>query len=330
MDSLKIYSHGEIFHLVKQRVGEVKLGEKVQFIHSLSSLHKSTAKFVLFGVPEDIGVRANYGIGGTHTAWLPALKTLLNMQSNSFLIGEEILILGHLEISEPADKSMEALQNKVSTIDNLVYPIIEQIINANKIPIVIGGGHNNATGIIWGASLAHRRKINVVNIDAHADLRKTEGRHSGNGFSYALQNGHLNLYHIFGLQQSYVHKDLPSYLNDMPNIKAFYFEDLLKSEHSIQKNWLEFVKGLPEPCGLEIDLDSVANVLSSASSTSGFALNDIRCLLLSSTKKFSYLHICEGATQLADGRQDLTTGKTIAYLIGDFIKALRPHTYRQP
>jgi formiminoglutamase len=330
MDSLKIYSQGEIFQLVKQRVGEVKLGEKVQFIHSFSGLHKSTAKFVLFGIPEDIGVRANYGIGGAQTAWLPALKTLLNMQSNSFLTGEEILILGHLEISEPADKSVEALQNKVSTIDSLVYPIIEQIISANKIPIVIGGGHNNAAGIIWGASLAHQQKINIVNIDAHADLRKTEGRHSGNGFSYALQNGHLNRYHIFGLQQSYVHKDLPSYLNDMPNIKAFYFEDLLKSGHSIQKNWLEFIKGLPEPCGLEIDLDSIANVLSSASSPTGFALNDIRSLLLSSTKKFSYLHICEGATQLADGRQDLTTGKTIAYLISDFIKALRPHTYQQP
>ena len=83
---------------------------------------------------------------------------------------------------------------------------------------------------------------------------------------------------------------------------------------------MAFIKDLPEPCGLEIDLDSIANVLSSASSPSGFALNDIRAFVLSSAKKFNYLHLCEGATLLADGRQDLTTGKTIAFLVSDFIK----------
>lgn len=323
MDSLKIYAYPEVATLINQRSGEVKLGEKVQFVSALDELHTCTAKFVLLGIPEDIGVRANLGVGGANTAWLPALKALLNMQNNSFFKGEELVILGCLEIAEPKDTSLEGLRNKVNAIDHLVYPIIEQIISANKIPIVIGGGHNNAMGIIWGASLAHKSKMNIVNIDAHADLRKAEGRHSGNGFTYALQNGFLNQYRIFGLQQNYVHADLPNFMASNTNIRACYDEDLLKSEKTILENWKAFIKDLPEPCGLELDLDSIAHVLSSAISPAGFSLNDIRTIILSSTKKFSYFHLCEGATLLADGRQDLTTGKTMAFLISDFIKTMR-------
>ena len=52
------------------------------------------------------------------------------------------------------------------------------------------------------------------------------------------------------------------------------------------------------------------------------------CALLASTAvmaqdaKPAYLHICEGATQLADGRKNDTTGKLISYLVSDFIKEL--------
>ena len=34
----------------------------------------------------------------------------------------------------------------------------------------------------------------------------------------------------------------------------------------------------------------------------------------------AYLHICEGATQLATGQTDFSTGKLISYLVSDFIK----------
>jgi len=37
--------------------------------------------------------------------------------------------------------------------------------------------------------------------------------------------------------------------------------------------------------------------------------------------KPAYLHICEGAVQLHDGRKDENTGKLISYLVSDFIKA---------
>lgn len=332
MDRLRIYTQGDILELVNTRHGETKLGEKVQVYNhdhretaledgiTLTNLKNSPAKFVLLGIPEDIGVRANYGTGGTASAWPAALKTLLNIQSNPFLSGEEILVLGHFDIAEPSDQSVTALRGKTVAIDLLVYPVIQLIVAAGKIPILIGGGHNNAFPIIWGTFLAQQQALNVVNIDAHADLRNTEeGRHSGNGFSHALANGYLNQYRIFGLHQNYVNKALPSHIANSSNLKARYFEDLLQSP-SIGHEWQSFIEDLDTPLGLEIDLDSIENVLSSASSPSGFALNDIRGMLLHNRKKWSYLHICEGATKLANGREDLGTGKTIAYLVTDFIK----------
>jgi formiminoglutamase len=322
MDSLKIYTQSDVLALVNKREGEIKLGEKVQIISDLSDLNSSSAKFVLLGIPEDIGVRANYGVGGTKTVFNAALKALLNIQSNSFLQGDEILVLGHFEIEEPTQTNVEALRNKVSEIDSSVAPIIQKIVAAGKVPIVIGGGHNNAYPIIKGVAEASNQSINVVNIDAHADLRNTkEGRHSGNGFSFALQEKYLNEYRVFGLHQNYTHQNLATYLQENPNLKAFFFEDILQSDKTVLENWLAFTQNIPSPCGLEIDLDSIENVLSSAISPSGFALNDIRKILLSGDKTYHYLHICEGATALANGQQDLKTGKTIAYLVSDFIKA---------
>ena len=326
MDNFKLYTQQDILSLVNTRIGEQKLGEKVQVVTDLDQLRNAAAQFVLLGIPEDIGVRANHGIGGTKTAWQAALKTFLNIQSNPFLQGEEVLVLGHFEIAEPKDQSIDGLRKKVAEIDSLVSPIIEKIVAAGKIPIVIGGGHNNATPLIWGSSLALKQAINVVNIDAHADLRNpAEGRHSGNGFSYSMQNGYLNQYRIFGLHQNYVNQALPNQIATNQNIAIVYFEDLLQSQKSIPENWVDFTDDLPTPCGLEIDLDSIENLMSSAISPSGFTLNDIRSILLGNTKKYTYIHLCEGAVAMEDGRTDQKTGKAIAYLVSDFIKALRPH-----
>lgn len=338
MASFNIFSQGDILNLVNKRDGETKLGEKVAFYRhcesqsrnfgkgndeaiSIKSLIKSSAKFVLLGIPEDIGVRANYGIGGANTAWKPALKSFLNLQQNSFLKGEDILVLGEFEIPENNTKDIVKLRKCVAEIDDLVCPILQKIVEAGKIPIVIGGGHNNCYPIIKGISLAKKQKINVLNIDAHTDLRNPEeGRHSGNGFSCAIKNGYLDQYRIFGLHQNYVSEAQLEFIANNKAIKAVYFDDLLLSEQELALAAETLLKDVKSPVGLEIDLDSIASILSSAATPSGFSLNEIRQLVLTLKNNFSYLHICEGASQLSDGRIDETMGKTIAYLVSDFIK----------
>jgi len=336
MTSFKIFSQSDILNLVNTRAGETKLGERVAYLGeweviSTDSLKRSSAKFVLLGIPEDIGVRANYGIGGADTAWKPALKAFLNLQQNPFLKGEDVLVLGEFEIPENHSTDVVALRNSVKEIDDLIFPIIQTIVLSGKTPIVIGGGHNNCYPIIKGTYLARREAINVLNIDAHTDLRDpSEGRHSGNGFSTAIMDGFLDTYRIFGLHQNYVSEGQLDFIAANKGIKAAYFDDLLSNEHDIPSALKTLLKGVKSPFGLEIDLDSITGILSSAATPTGLSLNEVRKLILTAKKEFCYLHVCEGAMQLKDGRREETIGKTIAYLISDFIKALRPRNAGQP
>lgn len=45
-------------------------------------------------------------------------------------------------------------------------------------------------------------QINCVNLDAHPDYGVTEGRHSGNAFRYAEEDGYLGKYCIIGVHEN--------------------------------------------------------------------------------------------------------------------------------
>lgn len=323
MESFQIYNQSDILALTSLREGEIKLGQKVRILSASKELKDIDAKFVLIGIPEDIGVRANSGIAGAATSWEPALKALLNTQSTESLTGEELLVLGHFNFPEPINNTSEGLKEAVAQIDTQVFPLIQKIVEANKIPIIIGGGHNNAYPIIKGVSNALKTPLDVLNIDAHADLRPCTGRHSGNGFSYAIQEGFLRKYSILGLHKNYNNTAILKTINENPNIEAVFFDDLLQENTALISSYKKLTEHFGNACGLEIDLDSIENMLSSAFTPSGFSLNDIRRIILSSTMKLAYMHVCEGAVALEDGRTSPGTAKSIAYLITDFIRAQR-------
>lgn len=100
MRYFKCYSKQDILSITHVRRFETRLGERLQAISNTNnleqSLEKSTAKFVLVGIPEDIGVKANYGGGGTDSVWRPFLDSFVNIQSNDFLEGGDILLNNHL------------------------------------------------------------------------------------------------------------------------------------------------------------------------------------------------------------------------------------------
>jgi len=219
---LQLYTKATLDTFINLRKGETKFGEKVTTLYLQESLEQqlqeSTAKYVLLGIPEDIGVLANRGKAGATTAWKAVLSSLLNTQQNTVNNGKKVLVLGHLDFSEliqianDLDKTAidyyEQLSGLVSKIDEEVSYLIFQIIKAGKKPIIIGGGHNNAYGNIKGTALGRSKAINVVNFDAHTDFRNLEGRHSGNGFSYAFKQGFLKNYFMFGLHENYTAKKI--------------------------------------------------------------------------------------------------------------------------
>lgn len=325
MHHLKFYSEKYISKFTSVRPGETKLGQKLKYVESLDALEKTEARFVIFGIPEDIGIRANYGNAGAASAWEAFLKAFLNVQENDFNSGENIILLGEIDTSQLMKKAgdidvsdpnyVQKLGDLVGQLDGMVSEVVKKVILAGKFPIIIGGGHNNAFGNIKGASEAFKKPVNVINIDAHTDLRQTEHRHSGNGFSYALKNGFLNRYSVFGLHRNYTPKYIFDLMNTSEALRYRLLEELPQQDRTKEfLKELDFVK--EEKFGLELDCDAIENFPSSAVSSAGFTLEDTRNLIAAAAKEKNccYLHICE-----AIAIQNYSTGKALSYLVTDFI-----------
>lgn len=346
MTHFKFYNKQHILSLTKLRRFETKLGESVQYLPdgvTLGNFLKATtAEYVLLGVPEDIGVRANKGNGGTETAWVPFLQAFLNVQSNDFLSGENILVAGHFDFedirnlidvnAQSEEEKLEAYRHAVNTIDDEVETIINIITEAKKIPIVIGGGHNNAYPLIKGAAkglykagIIPLAQINCINLDAHADYRPLEGRHSGNAFRYAEEDGYLQKYCVVGLHENYLPQNVWVDMVNNPFMDCITYEDIFVHEKRTFMQAVAHATGFTEDTftGIDVDLDCIKGVLSSATSPSGVSQLHARQYVsfTGMDSKPAYLHICEGASKLIDGRTDPSTGKLISYLVSDFVKA---------
>lgn len=340
MEKLIRFTASDLSKITNHRSGEVKFGEKMVTIPKEQDVAKflkeCEQQFVLFGIPEDIGVRANYGRPGASTAWESAIKSIANIQHNRFCKGSQIVVLGALDVAEEMelvqnlDFNVTADRKKLSElvvkIDKEVAHIISLIVTAGKIPLVIGGGHNNAYGNIKGTALAKGKPINAVNFDAHSDFRILEGRHSGNGFSYAFEEGFLKKYFIFGLHHCYTSKSVLDKLKTLKDRVLYNTYDSMKIK--MTKNFnsemqfaLDFIKN--DSYGVEIDLDSIPNIPCSAMTLSGFSVEEVRQFIyfFGKHQNAAYLHICEGAPSLDNEKNNHLVGKLIGYLVTDFIKA---------
>jgi formiminoglutamase len=346
MKHFKFYSKEDILSLTKTRRFETRIGERLQYVKQETEwqqqLLQTTAQFVVLGIPEDIGVLANRGIGGTATAWLPFLSAFVNTKSNDFFSGDNVLLLGHFDFGDikflidsyayNPDELIEAYRHAVNIIDEEVEAVLKVIAAAGKVPVIIGGGHNNAYPIIKGVAkgLAKNNviplaQINCVNLDAHPDYAASEGRHSGNAFRYAEEDGYLGKYCIVGVQENNISQNVLMDMHNNPFIEYITYEEIFIHE---RRNFIQAVAhatGFTEDSytGIELDLDSIENVLSSASSPAGITVLQARQYInfTATDAKAAYLHICEGATQLADGRKNENTGKLISILVCDFVKA---------
>jgi formiminoglutamase len=340
MEKLLPFTMNDLAKITNHRSGEIKFGEKMITVPKgtdpISFLKTCEAKYVLLGIPEDIGIRANYGRPGAASAWDSAIKNIANIQHNRFCKGSQLIVLGqvnvfeemkeveHLDFHDVDDRSK--LSQLVKKIDKDVSHIIFNIIKAGKTPIIIGGGHNNSYGNIKGAALAKGKPVNAINFDAHSDFRILEGRHSGNGFSYAYEEGFLKKYFVFGLHENYTSKSVLDIIKKTEDRVRYNSYDSLKIRKEIEfsqemSNALAFIE--TDFFGIEIDLDAIPNIASSAMTMSGFSVEELRQFIsfFGKNKNAAYVHICEGAPDLDDEKNNHLIGKLIGYLVTDFIKS---------
>jgi formiminoglutamase len=345
LSQFKRYDKKVVLSRTHLRRYETKLGEII-LCDAAEELEKviaeTPAKYILFGIPEDIGVKANLGKGGADSAWFEFLESFLNIQSNDFLSGQNIFLAGHFDFSDaeklinvnaPTDEEkIAAYRSLVSRIDDSVEELVKMVTQNQKIPVIIGGGHNNAYPAIKGAAKGLYKaeqiplaQISCVNLDAHADYRPLEGRHSGNAFRYADEDGYLNKYCIIGIHENYLQQNVWVDIVNNPFIDFISYEDIFIHE---KRNFIQAVAhatGFTEDnyAGIELDLDSIENVLSSASTPCGITPLHARQYLNFAAVdcKVAYVHICEGASNLDNGETSSSTGKLISYLVSDFVKA---------
>ncbi len=299
--------------MTQAREGEIKLGEKI----STGAPNEST-RFLIIGIEESIGPQANFGLNGAENAFSAFLKRFLNMQSNRFLSGTEVAILGTIKTLKK-DLTINESRIAIEDLDLLLEDILITYSNENITPIIIGGGHNNTFPIINAISKIYKESLFVVNCDPHADCRKLEGRHSGNGFSYAFEKGSLSTYCPIGLHKAYNSEHIYTFL-EQNNCYYTFFEDYIKNPDGFYED-LNIIcdRAKNKILGLDIDMDSIAFMPSSAFTPSGFQLEQVRYLVqkIGSLKETKYLHLTEGAAN--DEPEKKTIGKTLAYLCWDFI-----------
>ncbi|MCE9685942.1 formimidoylglutamase [Shewanella sp. AS16] len=330
---LNYFTQAALQQLLSPREGETRLGQTVllpaqelPLAEALAAAKAEGARFAILGVGEDLGPRANLGRGGATDAFDAAMGQFLNLQSNRFLSGKECLVLGQLvtaDLQLGADSSLAQLRQAVEQLDARVIEIVSHIMDTGLEPIVIGGGHNNAYGLLMATKASTGKQVAAVNLDPHSDFRLREGRHSGNGFSYAVANGALGHYHVLGLHE------LKNSETNLAQLTAFG-----GSWHSLQQIWIRREIGLSEaleqiatalnqtrlPVGLELDTDAIARMPSSAATVAGVPLLDAAHYVqyIASHCPCAYLHLAEAAPScheagaLAGSRE---VGQSISELI---------------
>lgn len=299
---LKFFTH---------RKGETRIGD--------FDLNKKNARFVIVGIQESIGPLANNGFSGSENAFDSFLRVFLNSQVHEGLNIDQISILGSVKFT-CSFSSVELASKQVAELDDFVIELLNERVSENQIPIVIGGGHNNAYPLIKWSS--RDKAINVLNLDPHADCREIHRRHSGNSFSYAIDQGFLNEYAVLGLHEAFNNSFIRNFLVGQ-RIKHSYYEDYLVGNRNLIDDASEIIQSWnldKHRIGIEIDMDCIANMPSSAFSPSGWSLDEVRAYLMRTipqVEQLAYVHLPEAAPK--NDLEYKLVGKALTYLVRDVV-----------
>jgi formiminoglutamase len=308
--SLQLWDSDIVCKSYTTRIGEERIGDY------LLKQTISESKYVIIGIRECCGPLANNGRTGAQFAFPAFVKAFLNTQVHYNYPKNSMTILG--EVIELDNQGNSSLNDKVSELDEFLEQVLNVYVNPGQIPIFIGGGHNNALALMrWSAK---HKKLAVVNLDAHADLRSTEVRHSGNSFSTAMSEGTLLHYSVLGLHEAYNNTYILEALKNDQIFHSFY-ESYLFQHRDLMEDLTNILRHFhtDTQVGLEIDLDSIAYMPSSALSPSGWSLDQVRKfthLFVKTQKHVAYLNLTEAApiTEV----DTLIVGKALSYLVRDF------------
>ncbi|AWL10648.1 Formimidoylglutamase [Saliniradius amylolyticus] len=332
-DFLLPTSQSDLDGLVAQRPGEVKLGQRLHLSGSSPDYREAAragVKYVLLGVPEQTGPKANLGKGGAHLGWDAFLQAFVNLQSNLLFTGEQVMVAGQMDCqSSKALTDLESLRHHCAELDERLVVTLTPIFQAGLIPIIIGGGHNNAYGAIKACSQVLNTSLAVSNFDPHADFRAMEGRHSGNPFRYAHHEGFLSHYAVLGLHEQKNSQEALDALKEQGfpwySVQQISWRRELTLARAIGHVG-HYLLSSGMPVGIELDMDAISEMPTSAITRAGMSLDDALYYVdqIGRQPAVKYLHLAEAAPERHPAGEKAgmrVTGQALAELVSGFIKA---------
>lgn len=289
------------------RAGETRIGESITTLADLNASAAPLGRFAILGVPESIGPRANLGQGGAELGFQAFLQQFLNMQDSQVLPVHEVVLAGQVDCQDLNDEAttldasdangLQRLRQLCEQLDQRVAQVTQCLFKQGYEVILIGGGHNNALPLLQSLAYVHNTAVGAVNLDPHADFRPLEGRHSGNGFSYAYQQGYLQHYHVMALHPA---KNSAATLQQLQDAGATYsgVHDMLGSSFAQHLQPLQQrVASWQCAMGIELDVDAIQYAPASALNYTGVALSDALLFVqeLAKAPQCCYLHLAEAA-----------------------------------
>jgi len=214
------------FHQVVQRIN--LNDQKIQ-------INREKINFCFLGFCSDLGVKKNLGRDGAAKAPEFIRRELSNLPK-TFSSNVQLYDAGNIipENTNPKD------------LDETLSWSVQRILDLNLFPILLGGGHEIAYGHYMGilSYLNNSKKIGIINLDAHFDLRPYQKNEPNSGTMF-LQIANENLskrrdfnYFCIGIQE---HANTISLFKKAKELQVEYIlaKEVIKKQQSELKNRLE-------------------------------------------------------------------------------------------
>lgn len=323
MSYFKFSDAKSLSEYINQDSKGLKFGEKVITVSALEELQNYETEYVLFGIPRLSNSTDDFEIVD-FDMFQEVLKNLLNIQNNQFNRGENLIILGELDVEVISKEISELKTNSEkrklfhNIVEITIYEIVHAICNSGKIPIVIDGHHKDTFDILKVVSTTQNHTANLLDLSTQLNLvfEKNTDQLVQNKAYYDTEI--INKHHTFGLHKNYISQEELEILNSFKNLNFHFYEDCLHLttlDKCIRfKNAVDF---LNRKLGFKLDFRSIQGMSSHCDSSSGFSVRDIRTFLKVIRKEQTqFVHICGFES---DFKQNI--GQTLSYFISDFMRS---------
>jgi formiminoglutamase len=275
------------------------------------------ATVVLLGVPTDEGVQRNGGRVGASKAPDTVrgyLGKVTTFSGDVSLAGLKIVDLGNIP-NGPLEEMHDSAREIVSG------EIVSELTRQKKIVITLGGGHDITYPLVKGHCAEISGQLNVINVDAHLDVRPLKNglHHSGSSFRMLLEEEIVlgkNL-HPFGTQRFVISEQHVRWLEAQGSLISFY--DLIKMDGLMLS--YSRILGRSGPKYLSFDVDAIRAADApgvSAPAPVGFASEEAfwMCREAGRTSSLGMIDIVEmNPTYDVDDR----TSRLVARMIANFL-----------